>query len=51
METLVEMGIDSVCLVALKDGKVEINRILPVALVDGLDGLNTLDEKIEPDMV
>ena len=45
------MGIDGVGLMVLKDGNVEITEMLPVPLMDGLDGSATLDEPLGPEMV
>jgi hypothetical protein len=51
IEGPIEMVIDGVGPMALKDGKVDITRMTPVTLVDGLDGSAILDETLGLDMV
>jgi hypothetical protein len=47
----IEKCIDEVCPMVLREGDVDIIRILPVPLVDGLDDSATLDDTLGPNMV
>jgi len=48
IEGSVEKCIDGVGKIVLRDGNVDFTGIPPVPLVDGIDGLATLDETLGP---
>jgi hypothetical protein len=51
IEGPVEMGIDGVGQMAFNDGKVDIIRIPPITLMDGIKGSATLDKTLGPDLL